>query len=322
MAESVCPDDDVFTRVSTHQSGILTAAQATDMLGRGIMRGHLRAGRWRKICRDVVMTTNGPMNRSQHLWAAMLVAGPEAVLAGVTALTEAGVRGLREGAIQILVPAGRKVSTRLPVMPAEMPPIRVIRTRCLPDDHRQAGSPPRATTARAVVDAAVWAPTADAARTVIAATCQQRRVNPEQVFEVIQMRRRLPRAKFIEQTLTDIAGGAEALSEIHFKRLCQDFEIPVPDFQERRRDASGRIRFLDAYWKRWHLHAEVDGSHHMDVDHWTADMLRLNEVWITGDRVLRFPASLIRSRPEAVAGQLKAALQAAGWRKTPPPPAW
>lgn len=29
-------------------------------------------------------------------------------------------------------------------------------------------------------------------------------------------------------------------------------------------DASGRIRFLDAYWREWQLHAEVDGAHHMD----------------------------------------------------------
>jgi very-short-patch-repair endonuclease len=314
MAESVSRDDDSFTRVGSHQSGILTAAQAADMLGRGIVRGHLRAGRWRKICRDVVMTSNGPMSRSQQLWVAILVAGPEAMLAGVTALTESGVRGLRDGTLRILVPAERKVSTRLPAMPAEMPPIRVTRTRLLPADHRQTGSPPRTTTARAVVDAAVWAPNADAARTVIAATCQQRRVTPEQVFEVLMMRRRLPRARLIEQTLTDIAGGAEALSEINFKRLCQNSRLPAPDFQERRLDASGRIRFLDAYWEKWRVHAEIDGSHHMDVDHWAADMLRQNDVWLAGDRLLRFPAGLIRSRPEVVAGQLRAALQAAGWR--------
>ncbi|GIE32881.1 hypothetical protein Ait01nite_059260 [Actinoplanes italicus] len=312
MAESVSPDD-TFIRLNSQQSGILTAAQAADLLGRGVVRGHLRTGRWRKICRDVVMTSNGPMNRSQHLWVATLVAGPEAMLAGVTALTEAGVRGLEEGTVRILVPAERKVSTRLPAMPAEMPPVRVTRTRVLPSDHRQVGSPPRTITARAVVDAAVWARSADAARTVIAVSCQQRRVTPGQVFEVLAIRQRLPRARLIEQTLTDIAGGTQALSEINFKRLCRNSQLPMPDFQERRRDASGRIRFLDAYWEKWRLHAEIDGAHHMDVDHWAADMLRQNDVWLAGDRVLRFPAGLLRSRPEVVAGQLRAALRAAGW---------
>jgi hypothetical protein len=52
----------------------------------------------------------------------------------------------------------------------------------------------------------------------------------------------------------------------------------------------------------------------MDVRHWAADMRRQNEVWIAGDRVLRFPASTVRARPDEVAGQVRAALTAAGWR--------
>jgi hypothetical protein len=51
----------------------------------------------------------------------------------------------------------------------------------------------------------------------------------------------------------------------------------------------------------------------MDARHWAADMLRQNQVWIAGDRVLRFPAWLIRARPAEVADQLRAALAAAGW---------
>jgi hypothetical protein len=313
MVTNISPDDE-FARVNRQQSGILLASHAADLLGRGMVRGHLRSRRWRRICRDVVMTSNGPMSRPQQLWAAVLTAGPSALLAGTTALTEAGVRGLREGTLRILVPADRKVSLRIPKMPADMPPIRVSRTRVLPDDHRLAGSPPRAITARALIDAAVWAPSGAAARTIIAMTFQQRRVTPEQVFEVLATRRSLPRAGLIKQTVHDVAGGAQALSEIDFKVLCQSFNLPSPDRQERRTDATGRTRYLDAYWKQWQIHAEVDGSHHMDAQHWVDDMVRQNDLWISGDRVLRFPASLIRSRPEVVVGQLRAALTAAGWR--------
>jgi hypothetical protein len=51
----------------------------------------------------------------------------------------------------------------------------------------------------------------------------------------------------------------------------------------------------------------------MDVRHWAADMQRQNEVWIAGDRILRFPAWLIRARPAEVAAQLRAGLVAAGY---------
>jgi very-short-patch-repair endonuclease len=61
------------------------------------------------------------------------------------------------------------------------------------------------------------------------------------------------------------------------------------------------------------VHAEVDGAHHMDARHWEADMERQNDVWIAGDRILRFSAAAVRRRPAAVAETLRRALSAAGW---------
>ena len=148
---------------------------------------------------------------------------------------------------------------------------------------------------------------------MLIAACQQRRVLPGAVARVLEAMPRVRRRRLIRTTLADIEGGAHALSEIDFVALCRRFRLPRPDLQERRRDADGRNRFLDAYWKEWRLHAEVDGAHHMDARHWAADMLRQNQVWIAGDRVLRFPAWLVRADPPAVARQLHAALTAAGW---------
>jgi hypothetical protein len=307
--------EDEFSAICFRQAGILTTAQAVCAAGRGIVRGHVAAGRWRRVCRGILATTNGQLDRRQQLWVAILTAGDGAALAGMTALVEAGLRGLREPGIRILVPADRNGSVRLSTLPRDMPAVRISRTRLFPDEHRQAGSPPRVITARAVVDAAVWAPTEDAARSVIAASCQQRRVTPGEVFEVLSTFRRLPRLALITATLRDVEGGAQALSEIDFVTLCRRFGLPPPNRQERRQDGAGRTRFLDAYWKRWRLHVEIDGSHHMDVKQWERDMLRQNRVWIGGDRILRFPAGLIRSRPDEVVGQLRLALEAAGWRR-------
>ncbi|WP_232533847.1 DUF559 domain-containing protein [Plantactinospora sp. KBS50] len=61
---------------------------------------------------------------------------------------------------------------------------------------------------------------------------------------------------------------------------------------------------------------EVDGTHHMEAAQWAADLRRQNEVWIAGDRILRFTAFDVRRRPDEVAAQLRAALLAAGWRPT------
>lgn len=306
---------DDLARVIFEQSGVLSMRQVECLAGRGVVRGHLAAGRWRRLCHGLVATHNGRLDRRQHLWAAVLVAGANAVLAGSTALAEAGVRGLRERAIHVLIPAPRNRSRRLPRLPADMPPVKVVRTRFLPAEHVLAGRPPRTTVARAAVDAAVWAMGADGARVALAAACQQGKARPEEIFEVLAVRRGLPRLRMINTTMLDIAGGAQALSEINLVGLCRRFSLPSPDLQTKRTDASGRIRYLDAYWRRWRLHVEVDGAHHMDATQWADDMLRQNQVWIGGDRILRFSAALIRDRPALVAGQLDAALAAAGWHR-------
>jgi hypothetical protein len=291
-----------FDWVCFEQSGVLTTRQAVDLVGR-----------WRRICRGIVLTHNGQLNRDQQLWVAVLAAGEGAVLAGATAAAEGGVRGLRAGPLQVLVPAVRSRSLRLPALPIDMPGVRVYRSRTLPPEHRQVGQPPRTTMARSVLDAAVWARTPDEARVILAAACQQRRVTPDEIRKVLAVLPTARRRALIRTTLADVDGGAQALSEIDFVSLCRLFRLPPPDLQERRKDVDGRNRYLDAYWREWRLHVEVDGAHHMDVRHWAADMLRQNQVWIAGDRILRFPAWLIRARPVEVADQLRAALAAAGW---------
>ena len=284
------------------------------MIGRARTRRHVDVGRWRHLCQGMLAAHNGKLDSRQHLWTAVLMSGVDAALAGVTALTEAGVHGLRDGPIHVVIAAPRNRSRRLPRLPADMPAVRVVRTRFLPAEHLQSGSPPRTTTARAAVDAAIWAPGAEAARVVLAAACQQRKVRPEEIFEVLAVRRGLRRLRMIESTMYDIAGGAQALSEINLLMLCRRFGLPTPDLQERRRDASGRTRFLDALWSRFKVHVEVDGAHHMEAEQWGDDMVRQNDIWIKGERVLRFTAAMVRHRPAMVAGQIDAALSAAGWR--------
>ena len=314
MRELNSRDADRLEWVTVEQSSVVTTPQAVDLVGADVVRGHLNSGRWRRVCRSVLCTHNGPLGRPEQLWVAVLVAGAGAVLAGTTALAEAGVRGLGGGPIRVLVPAGRHRSTLLPRMPTDMPAVTVTRTRILPADHLQAGRPPRTTAARAAVDAAVWAPTTDGARDVLAAACQQQRATPDEIFEVLAVLPRLPRRSLIQDTLVDIAGGSQALSEINFVNLCRRFHLPIPNQQVRRTDASGRTRYLDAYWQQWRLHVEVDGAHHMNVGQWVDDMIRQNQIWIQGDRILRFPATALRTRPALVAAQLHAALEAGGWR--------
>ncbi|PZG14145.1 hypothetical protein C1I95_22345 [Micromonospora craterilacus] len=311
------PDEraDALDWLAFEQAGVLTTAQAHTVLTDGAVRGLVRSGRWRSISRGLLLIGNGRLTRDQQLWVAVLAAGEGAVLAGATAATEAGVRGLRPEPLHVLVPAARRAGrTSLRRLPIDMAAVVVHRTAVLPAEHLQVGRPPRTTTPRALVDAAGWASSVRQAQEVLAAGCQQRRVLPEELAAVLDLLPRAPRRGLIRQTIDDIAGGAQALSEIDFVRVCRRAGLPPPDLQERRTDAAGRTRWLDAYWRAWRVHVEIDGAHHMDVRQWAADMRRQNDVWTTGDRILRFPAWLVRAYPDEVADTVRRALLAAGWR--------
>ena len=297
------------------QSGIVTWRQAVTELTPSRVRHLLATGRWRRICRGVLVTTGtGPLCPEARWWVAVLAAGDGAVLAGLAAAQAGGLKGRwRRQTIDVLIPHPRNPPNRLRRLPIDLPAIRVRRTRHLPASDRQFGRPTRTTMARSLVDAAQWAESDRETQELLAAGCQQRKVTSAELTSVLDQMPQIHRRALIRQTIADIAGGAQALSEIDFVRLCRRSGLPAPDLQERRTDGRGRNRYLDAYWRRWRLHVEIDGAHHMDAQQWAADLQRQNEVWLAGDRVLRFTAFDVRNRPDYVVAQVRAALTAAGW---------
>jgi hypothetical protein len=185
----------------------------------------------------------------------------------------------------------------------------VHRSRVLgPDDVHPARLPPRTRLARSLLDAAAWSRSDDRARAVLAAGVQQRLVRPDQLEAALGSRPRLRRHSLIATTLADIAGGAQALSELDFARLTRRYGMPAPDRQVMRLDRDGRRRWLDVYWDEAHLAVEVDGLWHREAAAWWADMRRGNDLVISGLRVLRFPAFVVRDQPGVVAAQICEAL--------------
>ena len=175
----------------------------------------------------------------------------------------------------------------------------VHRTRTLTDcDIYRAVRPPCTTVARSVVDSASWARSDDEARTVVAMVFQQQMTTVAEIAAVLDRMPRAKRRKLVLRTSLDAAGGAHSLGELTVLRLVREAGLPEPTSQHVRRDASGRRRYLDLYWKEWGLHVEIDGAHHLDPRQAWLDVQRQNELWIGGDRALRFPGRG-RARPAA-----------------------
>lgn len=305
MAETAIPPE--LAAQLQQQCGVVTTASAVRWLGRAIVRWRLERGRWQQPCRGVVVTRSGPLSPDELLWVVVLAAGTGAVLGGLTAARLDGLNGFDDERIHVVVPEPHKVQAKLPG------PAVVHRSRLLgAADVHPVRRPPRTRTPRSILDAAVWMRTENGTRAVLAAGVQQRLVRPQDLTAALGRRGTVPRRALLRTTLGDIAGGAQALSELDFCRLTRRFGLPEPARQALRRDRSGRVRWLDACWEWARVIAEVDGLWHMDATAWWADMRRDNELTLSGYRVLRFPAFAVRDHPEVVAAYIADALRQAG----------
>jgi hypothetical protein len=301
-------DDETRMKIALllfRQDGVVTRRQALRHYSPKALRHLVTSGRWQRSHLGVYVAHNGPITADQQRWVAVLAC--RAHVAGVSALSLLGLRGFGSSRLHLLIPAHRR--------DVDPPPfVRLHRTAMLPHRERaEVKNLPCTVPARAVVDAAQWASSDEQAATILAACVQQRLVSAADVRFTLDRMPRAFRRGLVGEMLEDLAGGIGSLPEAQFLHICRRAGFPRPKVQVSRRDASGRRRYLDAYFEEYGVHVEIDGGQHREVAAWWADMKRQNDLWIAGDRVLRFPSWAIRSRPDEVAAQVRAALRAAGW---------
>jgi Protein of unknown function (DUF559) len=306
--------EDIFA----DHDGVLTTSMVLKFMTEDQLRWRVASGRWQKPVRGVVVAQSGPLTGRQMFRTALLRAGPQAALAGLTAARSDGFKGfddkcsLAETTIHLLAPAGYKRRTS---------PIGLVvvthYTRALTDeDVHPLRQPRRTRIARSLVEAAAWMPTDRGAMAVLAAGVQQRLVRTDDLHQVADRIETLRRRKLIRETIVDIAGGSQALSELDFTRqVIRAFRLPEPSRQAARRGATGRRRWTDVMWDDYKIVVEIDGAQHTadPLQRWD-DMERDIDLGLDGYQTLRFPAWLVRTNPEYVARKILKALRRAGYQ--------
>jgi very-short-patch-repair endonuclease len=303
------PDDaDELTWLLFHQDNVLTRSQALHHLTPKAIEHRTRSGRWLSLHRGVLLADPGPVTLRQRHWAAVLAAAASgaAYLAGLSALQSVGLRRITSPVIHVLLPADRD-DVRPPAG------VRLHRSRRLDaEDVHGVGLPPATMPARSLVDATQWASSPDEARTIMAATFQQRLVSVDDVAGALGRMRKVRRLPLLLRTLADVATGSHTLAELDILALCRRGGLPEPNRQFRA-DADGNSRYLDLLFEEWGLHVEIDGRHHLEIRQWWRDLHRQNTLSVHGWRLLRFPSYIVREQPDVVIAQIRAALTAAGW---------
>ena len=108
--------------------------------------------------------------------------------------------------------------------------------------------------------------------------------------------------------------GAESSNEQRFVDECLKRGFPKPELQARLEDSSGKLRYYDALFRQQEkfVVVEVDGIGHINIDTWSDDQLKSNEIAIHGGLILRVTSHMLKSNPNPFFQQLEVALARIG----------
>lgn len=268
-------------------------------------------GPWHRLLPGVVLTTSGTVTWLQWVTAAMLYAGPEAVVSGMAALRLEGVRGLpnSEDRIQVVIPTRyRRVSTA---------GITIERTQRMPE-HAVRARIRCAPVARAVIDAARAQDDLDAVRQIISAAVQQGRCSPPELFAELasgnQRGSRIPR--FV---LGEVIEGVRSVAEAKVRRVLQAAGVPEPLWNHDVFDASGRwLGRPDAIWIELGVVLEIDSlAFHLSPADYRRTRERQRRLTKAGLLVLPVTPSAVRDDPARLLAEVRETLAAARKRAVP-----
>jgi very-short-patch-repair endonuclease len=138
---------------------------------------------------------------------------------------------------------------------------------------------------------------------------QQNLVTADKLKRLLAAQHRCVRRALISEVISDFTGGITTMGERDFAALCRAHQIRTPDRQVRRKDSSGKSRYLDVYFDAERVVVEIDGLGHLDPDQWIDDLGRQNDLVLGGDRiVLRVSTWEVKHDADRFIQQLKTAL--------------
>lgn len=293
--------------LAERQSRVLSLKQLQENdVSRSQRRANVAAERWADLPGRGVIIDLGPVEGPSAWWRAVTVLGPHARLGGVTALEAAGLSGYVEPLTHIWVPKS--------TYKGELQGVRLHETRRWTSEDGAPTGIPRARPEVATVQAALWAKSSRQALLCLVMPIQQRIVRPDDVAEVLGRVRRHRFRRMLQESIRDIAAGAQSLGELDFTRMCRERGLPEPSRQALRETPNGRA-YLDVYWKAFRVALEINGAGHERLDQVMHDEIRTMDLQVHGETAIQVTVLTLRCDPGPFFDRLAELLRAHGWTR-------
>lgn len=298
--------------LAQQQDGLVTLTQARAL---GIPPSTIcdRAqpgGPWQRVLPAVYALHAGPLTPSSRSRAALLFAGPNAVLTGVEVLRRVGAPAVpSDPRVHVIIPNTQQTASREFVI--------VERSRRVPPSRLLDGFP-SASVARAVIDTARRMRVQRDVNALITGVVQSRLCRPQDLEkELREGQRRGTRAA--RRAVEAVLMGAASAPEVDAQRLLRHPDLPEPLWNPVLCDASTGA-FLarpDGYWREG-VALEVDSrAHHTVGDDFDRTLDRDALLTSYGIRTLHVTPTRLRRDPYTLIERILRTLEVA--RNSPPP---
>lgn len=286
--------DHVIARLAAERNGLVTRAL---LLAEGVttsaIEHRLNVGRLRPVHRGVYTTTHGELSETQVFLAAVLAAGPGAVLSHGSAAALWRILTTPAGPPEVLRAGPNREGPR---------GVRLRMTAALPPtDTTTHRGVPVTTLARTLLDLAA---TGTAARLELALdeARARRLVAPHEIAALAASSRR--GSAVLRALLATGPGFTRSEAERRLRALVRRARLPPP-----RTNVRVHGHEVDAFWPEQRLVFEVDGyAAHATRTAFERDRRRDQELTASGIRVARVSWLQLTREPEAVVARLAAAL--------------
>jgi hypothetical protein len=251
-------------------------------------------GTWRVLLPAVYLTLPGVPTQAQWETAAILYAGPHAVITGAAALRFYEFRQIprQDGdVVDILIPARfQRASTGC---------VRVHRTSHMPPMWVKGWSARRyAYPARAVVDTARWLADLREVRALVGDAVQNRHCAIAQLADELRVGG-TPNGGLLRRVIAEVTDGVRSAPEAELRDLIIKARMPMPLFNPRLYLPNGSfIACPDAWWPDAGVAIEIDSRQwHLAPDDWERTMTRHSDLGQYGIVTLHATPHQLRTDP-------------------------
>lgn len=288
------------------QHGILTSGQAQQGgLTKDIIRSRVRQERWQCMHAGVYAVFSGEPGRAAVLWAAVLGAGPGAMLSYHTAAELAGLTDAPGTSIHVTIPASRRI--------AGSPGLVVHVSGRAGQIRHPALAPARTRIEDTVLDLTQLASTAEAAYGWTTRALGRRLTTQPRLRAAMALRNRLRwRRDLTEALAADWAGVHSGLEYRYLRDVERPHALPPGTRQALARRA-GHNEYRDVLYEEYGVAVELDGRAAHPGDTRWRDIRRDNSAAVDGIVTLRYGWIDVSQRPCWVAAQVAQVLVRRGY---------